>query len=488
MEVKTEKVYSILELNTTVRRFLKLEFPDYIWVCGEVQDLKMSRDKRHIYFNLAQKHPEVEEIVAQVSAKIFEGYKEQIFKRLEDIDPTFTLKNEIEIKVKCEVDLYPKTGSFGLIVVDIDPYYTLGKIAQTKQRIIEELRKKGLLDKNKGLTLARVPLRVGLITAEDSAAYHDFIDELKKSRFSFKVWLYNCYMQGSLTERSVLSALKFFNRFPPDFLDVIVISRGGGSSAELSSFDNQTIAEAIALSKFPVITALGHQINLTIADLVAHTSLKTPTKGAQFLIETVRSFMQEVEKAKERILRLGEGVIGEEKKGLKDLTLRIETNLSKYFKKHHLEISKKELSLLNLSKGFFLHKKRSLKESLMRLETLLSRYFRRQAQELLERRFRLDNLWRDFLIRQRKGLADNLNILKNHIDNFLKSQKEDLKHKQEKLKLLDPKNILCRGYSITLKEGKALKDIDKIEDDDIIETILYRGIFISQVVKKEKDG
>ena len=173
--LQLEKTYTILELNSTVRRLLKQEFTQAIWVCGEIQDFRSSRDKRHIYFSLVQKHSQNNEIAAKVGAAIFEGRKAAIYRRLQQAQVQFELKNDIEVRVQVEVDLYPKSGNFNLIVVGIDPVYTLGKIAQTRQKIIEELRKKGLLQRNKLCTLPVIPLRIGLITAHNSAAISPFI-------------------------------------------------------------------------------------------------------------------------------------------------------------------------------------------------------------------------------------------------------------------------------------------------------------------------
>jgi exodeoxyribonuclease VII large subunit len=172
--LKTERVYSILELNTTVRELIRIEFPDYIWVCGEIQDL---RQREHINFNLVQKHSHADEIIAQVSAVIFANITSHIFEKIKESGALFTLKDDIEVKLLCKVDLYAKAGKFSLTVIDIDPVYTLGKVAQAREKIIEDLRQRGLLEKNKLLSFPELPLKIGLITSSDSAAYHDFINE-----------------------------------------------------------------------------------------------------------------------------------------------------------------------------------------------------------------------------------------------------------------------------------------------------------------------
>jgi exodeoxyribonuclease VII large subunit len=437
--LKTERIYTILELNNAIRQLIKSEFSDTIWVCGEIQDYRARKTKKHIYFNLVQKHPEADQIIAQVKAIIFEDAKYFIQKRIQASQLNFQLKDDIEVKLLCRVDLYPKWGEYRLIVLDIDPIYTIGKIAQSRQRIIEELRLKGLLEKNKLLKITSIPLKIGLITSYDSAAYHDFISELKLSGYGFKIFLYNCYMQGKYVEKDILSALNFFNQFSKEELDLIVITRGGGSTAELSAFDNRYIAEAVALSKFPVISALGHQINVTITDMVAHTSLKTPTKVAQFLVEMVREFMDNINLVEERIVKI--------------------------------------------SQDYLLKKRKELEGCVLKLDSILPRYFRFHREELIRKRLAITNYLKIFLNEKKNQITEYLNDLKSCSQKILKNSYEYIGYLKDKIKLLDPKNILKRGYSITFKGKKVIKSSEEVKEEDTITTVLYKGRITSKVKK-----
>lgn len=435
--LKTEKVYTVLELNNAVKKLIRMEFPDYVWVCGEIQDL---RDRGTINLNLVQKHAEADELIAQVNAVIFENIRPQITKRIKETDGAFELKKDIEVKLLCKVDLYVKTGKFSLTVIDIDPVYTLGKMAQSRQRIIEELKAKGLLERNKLLSIPQLPLKIGLITSPDSAAYHDVVDEFKKSGFGFKLWLYGCYMQGKLVETDVLTALNFFNNLCEDELDVIMIARGGGSTADLSWFDNKKIAEAVALLRFPLLSAIGHEINTSITDMVAHTFVKTPTKGAQFLIERVQSFLDNLSK-------LGD------------------------------EISLRALRFLEMSK-------KELETQAVKMDSAVPRYFQFQKELLLSQRVNMHNLVKSALGTKKQELLTSKEMLEFHIHKFFKDTLEGLKYREAKIKLLDPRNILKRGYSITYKDKRAIKSIDDINENDIIETVIYQGEILSEVKSK----
>jgi exodeoxyribonuclease VII large subunit len=439
--LKTEKVYTVLELNTAVKKLIRLEFPDYIWVCAEIQDL---RDRGPINLNLVQKHPQADEIVAQVNAVIFENVKPQIFKRIKEANGAFELKKDIEVKLLCKVDLYAKTGKFSLTVFDLDPVYTLGKMAQSRQKIIEELKAKGLLEKNKLLAMPQLPLKVGLITSSGSAAYHDVLDEFKKSGFGFEIFLYDCYMQGKLVEEDVLSAINFFNRLSHDELDVVMIARGGGSTADLSWFDNKKIAAAAAELKFPLISAIGHEINTSITDMVAHTFVKTPTKGAQFIVGRVNEFINVLNEFEQKISAEVEDFVENRKNQLSLLTAKIDSTSSRYFQLHKEELSSSRSDIVNFAKRFL---------SLRKLE-----------------------------------LSTSHGILKLKLDAFLSGCRDDIKHKESKVRLLDPKNVLKRGYSITYKATRAIKSIDDVSENDIIKSILFDGMLLSQVKDKGKNN
>lgn len=164
-------------------------FPVGVWVCGEIQGYNRNRDKAHVFFELCEKDSISKDILARIGLVIFSGRKTHIEHMLKSAENAFSLKDDIEVKFLCKVDFYPPHGAVRLIVESIDPIYTLGKIAQEKQRLIVLLKEKGTLDKNKQLALPLVPLTLGLITSHDSAAYNDFISELQNSGYGFKVFL-----------------------------------------------------------------------------------------------------------------------------------------------------------------------------------------------------------------------------------------------------------------------------------------------------------
>jgi len=440
----SEKIYSVFEINTQVRDLIKEQFQTAVWVCGEIQGLRPERNKRHTYFELVQKAQASSEIIAKVKVALFAGRKPLIEKRIKETKGAFELKNDIEVKFLCEVSLHPPTGQYSLVVIDVDAVYTLGKVALTKAKIIEDLRKRGLLGKNKLLVLPKLPLNIGLITAFDSAAFHDFTNELAQSGYAFKVQVFNAHMQGKQVESDVLSALKYFNKLSTKELDAIVVSRGGGSTADLSFFDNQKIAESIAGLKFPLISALGHQIDTTVTDLVAHTSCKTPTKAAQFLTERIREQEELLNLLREEIFNKSNELIEKNKKQLQYTSVQFESQSLRYFRLLNEDLLK-------------------VKHSIATSITLV----------LSKQRQFLGHALNNITLTSKRALKDNFNFLN---------------YAQEKIKILDPKNTLKRGYSITLSKGRSIKSIDDIEDNDMITTLLSKGSFDSKVKIRRRNG
>jgi exodeoxyribonuclease VII large subunit len=251
-------------------------------------------------------------------------------------------------------------------------------------------------------------------------------------------------MQVKLVEEDVLSAINFFNRLSHDELDVVMIARGGGSTADLSWFDNKKIAAAAAELKFPLISAIGHEINTSITDMVAHTFVKTPTKGAQFIVGRVNEFINVLNEFEQKISAEVEDFVENRKNQLSLLTAKIDSTSSRYFQLHKEELSSSRSDIVNFAKRFL---------SLRKLE-----------------------------------LSTSHGILKLKLDAFLSGCRDDIKHKESKVRLLDPKNVLKRGYSITYKATRAIKSIDDVSENDIIKSILFDGMLLSQVKDKGKNN
>ena len=213
----------------------------------------------------------------------------------------------IEIRIRGQVTYYPPQGRVQLVMSLIDPQFTLGQMAAARQKLLDQLATDGVLDLNHQVPFPALPLRVGLITSDQSAAYHDFVDQLTSSGYPFHVTLVDTRVQGIEAVPGVVSALELADRSraADGFdVDVMVIVRGGGARTDLVVFDHEDVARAIAGCRLPVIVGVGHETDRSVADEVAHTSVKTPTAAAQVLIEAVSEYDYRLRYATERIKTL----------------------------------------------------------------------------------------------------------------------------------------------------------------------------------------
>jgi len=290
------EAYSLLEVNQYIKRVLALNFESPFWVECEINQVSQSRG--NVYLQLIQKAEDSDNVLAQNSANIW--YKQFLFikKKLGKLVDSI-LAEGIKVKLKVNVQFSERYG-LGLEIVDIDPSYTYGQFELNRQNIIEKLKKKNFIEKNSGISLPLVIQNIGVISSSSAAGYQDFVKQIDDNEYgySFDITLYDAAMQGAHTERDVVAALLKASKAKHDS---IVIIRGGGSKLDLSGFDNYKIACQVASSKTPVITGIGHDIDMTVTDIVAHTVMKTPTAVADMIINHNLHFESELLTLEENI-------------------------------------------------------------------------------------------------------------------------------------------------------------------------------------------
>lgn len=267
-----------------------------MWVVGEAQRVRPSA-RGHVYFELVEKG-ENDEIIGKLDAVIWKGDALKIQRVLSASQQRLT--DGVQVRCRGGLDFYAPSGRLQLCVREVDPAFTLGLLERRRRETLAALAAAGLMERNRGLPLADLPLTIALVTSHGSAAFHDFLSGLTESGYGFRVIFVHAAMQGREAEREIVSALSSLAGLP---IDCAVLIRGGGSRTDLAAFDSRSIAEAIALAPFPVLTGLGHEIDRAIADMVSHTAFKTPTKAAEFLIERVAAADQAVEDLRRRLLR-----------------------------------------------------------------------------------------------------------------------------------------------------------------------------------------
>ncbi len=310
----TNPTYTVGELAEAINDQLRRGFHDGVWVRGEIDGLRDSGP--HTYFSLVE---DGERGKAVLSVQLFAPMKRRLLPILKR--NRLELRNGMKVRIFGQLDFYAQGGRLGLKMAGLDPRYTLGEIAQSRDEIMRRLVAEGLIDTNRRLVLSPVPLNVGVAASVESAAWHDFRDELERSGFGFRLVVADTRVQGEFADRMVAGAIATLSRRAD--LDAIVVIRGGGARNELAVFDAEVIARTIARAPVPVITGLGHEIDRSVADEVAHTALKTPTACAGELVDRVREAMAEAEASWRAVTRTASTALDEANNRLRDTAHRI---------------------------------------------------------------------------------------------------------------------------------------------------------------------
>jgi exodeoxyribonuclease VII large subunit len=291
--VKTEKTmkHTLLELNQFLKRIVVANLPEPIWVTCEIMQIGNSRG--HYYIDLIEKDEITQQIVAQSQAVMWSGTYYRLKKK---IGANFNnlLQSGIQVMVQVKVDFSERYG-LKLVIENMDPAYTLGQMEMQRQATIEQLKKEKLLVKNSQLTLPKIPQRIAVISSTKAAGLQDFLEELTNNQYGYdiKYRLFEAAMQGQFSEKEIVGALQNIDLQKRDF-DAVVLIRGGGSKLDLSGFDSLRLCQTLANFPLPILTGIGHEIDESISDLVAHTSLKTPTAVATFLVERFLNYELEI--------------------------------------------------------------------------------------------------------------------------------------------------------------------------------------------------
>jgi exodeoxyribonuclease VII large subunit len=324
----------------------------------------------------------------------------------------------------------------------IDPKYTLGDIAQSRDEVIRRLVAEGLLDANAQRTLSPIPLRVGVVTSVGTAAWHDFHDELQRSAIGFSLTVIDTRVQGDVAETMIAASITTLSRRLD--LDAVVVIRGGGARNELAVFDAESIARAIATSPIPVLTGLGHEVDRSVADDVAHTALKTPTACAGELIARATRYCADAESAFATIVRESQHALGTATSDLSDTAHRIA-------RRTHAAVERADERL-----G-------------MRIDTLT-----RSAPASLGR---ADQRLVDVQARVLMQAGTIVERASNRLDVT-----------RARVAALDPAVQLARGWSITRRnDGTIVRSVDDLDDHDTITTSLADGTVDSTVSSRHPD-
>ena len=281
MTPTSEHSLTLLDLQRMVRATLESRFRDPLWISAEISELKVNRSG-HCYLNLVEKGSTDGAPRAEARAVIWKSAWVPMASMFEAATGA-TLRAGLRVLVRVVVS-YHEVYGFSLQIIDLDPRYTLGEVERRRRETIARLQQDGVWDMNRELTLPRPTLRIAIVSSDTAAGYQDFMNELCRNTYRFETTLFRSLMQGDAAEESIVAALSAIAAREDEF-DVVAIIRGGGSTSDLALFDSYLIASYVAQFPLPIFSGIGHDKDVSVVDMVAHTSLKTPTAVATKLVE-----------------------------------------------------------------------------------------------------------------------------------------------------------------------------------------------------------
>ena len=451
---------SLSELQLIIKDSLYLALPDMYWVAAEISEIKENY-AGHCYLELVEKHPDDKNIRARAKAVIW-GNRYRFLKSFFENITGQPLREGLKILVKTKIE-YHEIYGLSLVISDIDPAFTMGEMAVKRQMIIKRLEEEGVFTMNRELDFPVIPQKIAVISSRNAAGYTDFINHLTQNNFGYVFYtaLIETAMQGNDTEAGVINALdKIASK--GDLFDLVVIIRGGGSQTDLSWFDNYNIAYHITQFPLPVITGIGHEKDLSVTDMVAFQSLKTPTAVAGYLIECMNNADNQLNEMSLEIIDKARIIVEDNKRRIETSRMKLIPVARMWISEIKEQLSDMKLEMINFGKEFI----------------------SRAVQTPSNQKARLDSASKTFFERNHAGLKLNKQYLISFTVNSLHGNNIKITMLENSLKILNPVNVLRRGYTITSINGKILKSSAQVRKEDLIDTQFSDGTVKSRVFEK----
>lgn len=452
-----DKQLSLSQLSLIIKEVINTAFSNSVWVKAEISELHENRSG-HCYLELIEKDVKSNKIIAKQRAIIWDRTY-RILKPYFETATHIELKAGINVLILVKVE-YSEVYGVSLQIIDIDPTYTIGDLEQQRALVIQQLIADGVFEMNKGLAIPIVPQRIAIISSETAAGYEDFCNQLNQNRFGFKFYikLFKAFMQGDLAENSIIEAME---KIPVQEFDVLVITRGGGSKSDLVCFDGYDLANNVAQFPIPVIAAIGHERDTSVVDLVAHTRVKTPTAAAEFIIEQVALYWQSMQSMYEHVIE----------------------NI-KYKLKQEFQFIEQVSKIILGTETLLNIKKQQLTHLTEKVQWAAKNIVKVQNRQLKTLNLQFKTLSRNAIQKQQKRMHILVKDITKYSKLVLKQNKQNVFHIEKVVDAYNPKHLLKKGYSITIKNGKVLKSIRNVKAGEEIITMLNDGK-ISSIVKNE---
>lgn len=483
------------DLTKQIEVVLKASFGmSSYWIIAEISGHKFYANKDRHYFEFIEKSEEINEPIAKVTGVAWSNGARQIAFFENTTGQKFT--NGLQVLVQVRVEFKSAYG-FKLILVDIDPSFTLGNLERKRRETLLKLVNENpafiqiineeYITKNKKLNFSKALQNIALIGSPNSEGYADFYHTIRSNSFKYKftIDVYQSSVQGAEVEKELVGKLISIFQSNKKY-DCVVIIRGGGAKTDFVVFDNYLLARAVAKFPIPIITGIGHHKDVSIVDMMAHTSTKTPTKAAEFIVAINRQFEDGLTEMQKGIIIKVQQLVYSYRQLIGNTNLSLINNSKKIVVTRKEWVSRFNQVIVNGS-VYCLNK---LSKDLQNVNHSIVNSSRKLV---FSRKTNLTNLTSQLLIKPQIITGKKASEMKSVIENiatfskiYLKNMRGYMGHYDSVVKLLSPDNILKRGFAILHKDGKLLINSKEIHDGDDLIVELYNSK-ITTIVKSKQE-
>jgi exodeoxyribonuclease VII large subunit len=440
------KIFTVSRLTAEIKSLLEGEF-DLIWVEGEISNFSCP-SSGHFYMSLKDDRSQIRAVMFRPQARYLK----------------FTPEDGMMTIARGRIGVYEPRGEYQIILDYLEPL-GVGALAAAFEQVKKKLALEGIFDADQKRPIPFLPQRIALITSPTGAAIRDFLHIAGRRMPNLDITIVPARVQGDEAAGDIVEALELVNRELED-IEVIVLTRGGGSLEDLWPFNREEVAYAIRRSRIPVVSAVGHEVDLTISDLAADLRAPTPSGAAELLVREREVLIRDLTAFSSRLKTAMEGMLSRTQDRIQNLSARMR-DPRRGLADTWLKLDDLYGRVLTQGKGFIKDKRTELKSAKERL--MLNSPFQAIALRTQETGF-------------------HAHALIQAISGYLKARRKDVFGFTEKLESLSPLSILKRGYSITqrLPDMTIIKDSTQVNPGNKIEILLARGTISGEVTKTEK--
>ncbi|MCT8138704.1 exodeoxyribonuclease VII large subunit [Anaerobacillus sp. CMMVII] len=447
--MSNDQIFTISALTKYIKRtFDNDEILSNIWIKGEISNFK-KHSRGHMYFTIKDDH-------SRIQAVMFAGNNRFL---------KFIPEDGMNIIVRGSVTVYEATGQYQIYVNEMQPD-GVGNLYLAFEQLKKKLETAGYFHEMYKKPLPKIPKEIGIITSPTGAAVRDIITTLKRRFPQVRITLLPVLVQGTEAPASIVKAIQLANETPG--IEVLIVGRGGGSIEELWAFNEEIVANAIFHSNIPIISAVGHETDVTIADFIADKRAATPTAAAELAVPHWEDLYDKISQRK----------------------IRLQSSVAK-----KLEAERKKLT--NLQKSYaFRYPEQLVKQKEQQLDRTIDKLQRSMKYLIEKKRTAIVNLEKDVQMnhpktqvsKAKEQLEKNHALLQQHLGNLKKEKEFEFKHLLTKLEALSPLKIMTRGYSLAYKEdGELIKSVSNVAVGDAVKIKLKDGSVLCQVDNIEKN-